>query len=102
MLADPRLRDRIKQTLAERSESGDPYRPPWAGYTREVQGVHALNVTMTRVLQAITHNYSIPLPAAPLSVAEELSLERAEEQLADLDDDIATAMKTRKETNDRT
>jgi hypothetical protein len=102
MLRDPRLRERIKQTLAEQAASEEVHRPPWVGFTREIQAIHAVNVTLTRLLQAVTRNYSIPLPAAPLSTAEEISLEQAELQLADLDDDIASAMKLRKETNDRT
>lgn len=92
MLSDPRLKDGFRKRLEQQAQEQTARRPDWAGYSREVQTLHAVNVTATRILQAVTRNYSIPLPAAPLTLAEELGLEQAAEDLASLDDDIATAM----------
>lgn len=58
-----------------------------------MQELHKLNVTLTHLLRATTNNYGITLPLGPLYPYELLAIEKAREELAELDDDIAQSMK---------
>lgn len=80
------------QRLAART--AEESRPDIKGYSREVQELHKVHVTLTQLLRATTHNFGISLPLGPLYPYELQAIDKAREDLAELDDDIAAAMKT--------
>jgi hypothetical protein len=69
-------------------------RPDIIGYDRTVQELHRVNVTLTHLLRATTRNYSITLPVGPMYPYEVAELNKARENLAELDAEIAASMKT--------
>lgn len=91
MLRDKRFVPHFKKSIAAQ-QAAEPSRPDLAGYRREVQELHKLNVTMTHVLRALTRNYSIPMPPAPMYPGEMIGLEVAQQELDDLNADIKAAM----------
>ncbi|KLI04504.1 MULTISPECIES: hypothetical protein [Mycolicibacterium] len=91
MLRDERLRQQFQKHLAAQGDT--PSRPELAGFTREVHELHKVHVTLTQLLRATTRNMAIPLPAGPVYPAERWAVEQGEAELAELDADIATAMK---------
>ncbi|MCG7592384.1 hypothetical protein [Mycobacterium sp. PSTR-4-N] len=92
MLRDKRHYPAFTQAL--RAQQDTPARPDIVGYSRTVSEIHKLNVTVTQLLRAMTKNYSIPFPAGPLFPAEILAIDKANDELAELDADIAASMKT--------
>lgn len=92
MLRDRRLFKAFEEKLREQADT--PARPDIVGYSREVSELHKVNVTLVQVLRALTRNYSIPFPAGPLFPSEMFAIDKAAEDLADLDADIAASMKT--------
>lgn len=91
MLRDERLRAQFQKRLAAQGDT--PLRPDLAGFTREVHEIHKMHVTLTHVLRALTRNMGIQLPAGPVYPAEQYAIEQGVVELADLDADIADAMK---------
>lgn len=92
MLRDKRLYGAFEEKLRE--QDGQPARPDIVGQSREVSELHKLHVTLTQLLRATTRNYSIPFPLGPLYPAEILAIDKAAEDLAELDEDIYASMKT--------
>lgn len=91
MLRDKRFLPHFKKSL-ESKRDDLPARPDLTGYSREVQEIHKLHITMTHLLRATTRNQGIPMPAAPLYPGEMIQIEAAKQELADLDSDITSAM----------
>lgn len=91
MLRDERLRAQFQKRLAAQGDT--PSRPDLAGFTREVHEIHKMHVTLTHVLRALTRNMAIQLPDGPVYPAEQYAIEQGAVELADLDADIADAMK---------
>lgn len=91
MLRDERLRKQFQQHLAEQGDT--PPRPELAGFTREVNELHKVNTTLTHLVRVMSKNMAIPLPEGPIYPSEQWAMEQSEAELADLDSDIAGAMK---------
>lgn len=91
MLRDERLQGEFRKHLA--AQGGTPSRPELTGFTRQVHELHKIHTTITFLLRAVTRNMSIPLPDGPVYPSEQWAIEVAEAELADLDADIAGAMK---------
>lgn len=91
MLRDERLRKQFQKHVAEAGDT--PPRPELAGFSREVHEIHKMHVTLTHLLRAITRNMAIQLPPGPVYPSELWAQEQAAADLADLDADIAGAMK---------
>lgn len=90
MLADERLLPGYERHML-RNRNKPAARPEMAGYTRDVQEIHKMHVTLTMLLQVMARNFSIPLPPAPIRPSEVIEAAWDDADFADMENDIRQA-----------
>lgn len=90
MLADERLLPGYERHML-RNRNKPAARPEMAGFTRDVQEIHKLNITLTTLLQVTARNFSIPLPPGPMRPSERIESAWDDADFADMENDIRQA-----------